>query len=179
MRGRSSDSRVTEDAVDQKTDRENAEPVNEIAPKPVKTGAAIGMTAGWMIGLIYVVFAFPSMSFGQQGDVDGILMSAPVLGAALGAGIGWLLRESERFARLALPPWTARREVKWGWKAGTVVGLGLAQSYIATNSPLGFYTGSIALVFELFVPFFAALGGGIGWLVISQADDVVPPASSQ
>jgi hypothetical protein len=79
---------VTEDAVDQKADRENAAPVNEIAPKPVKMGAAIGMTAGWMIGLIYVVFAFPSMSFGQQGDVDGILMSAPVLGAALGAGIG-------------------------------------------------------------------------------------------
>jgi hypothetical protein len=31
----------------------------------------------------------------------------------------------------------------------------------------------------VFVPLLAALGGGIGWLVISQADDVVPPASSQ
>jgi hypothetical protein len=165
--------------VDPKTESQNEGPVTGIAPKAVKMGAAIGMTAGWMIGLIYVGAAFPSASFEQQSTIDGILMAAPVLGAALGAGIGWLLRDSEWFARLALPSWTTRKEFKWGWKAGTVAGLGLGQNYIATHSPLGFYTGSIVAVFELFVPLCAAVGAGIARLFINKVDDVVPPAPSQ
>jgi hypothetical protein len=80
-----------EDTVDRKTDGENEEPVNDAAAKAVKMGAAIGMTAGWMIGLIYVLAAFLSVSFAQQSTADGIPIAAPVLGAALGAGIGWLV----------------------------------------------------------------------------------------
>lgn len=148
--------------MDQKTDSDNEKPVNEAIPKGVKMGAAIGMTAGWLAGLIYVFAAFPSVSFEQQGTADGILIAAPTLGAALGAGVGWLRRDSDRFARMVLPPWTTRKQFKWGWRAGTVVGIGLGQNYIATHSPLGFYTGSIALVFELYVPLFAVLGAGIG-----------------
>lgn len=165
--------------MDQKTDSPNEEPVTGVTPKAVKMGAFIGMTAGWLIGLFCVALAFSSASFEQQSTVDGILMASPVLSAVLGAGIGWLLRDSERFARLALPSWTTRKEFKWGWKAGTVAGLGLGQNYIATHSPLGFYTGSIAAVFELFVPACAALGGGISWLFINKIDDVIPPSSSQ
>ena len=165
--------------MDLKTDSENEAPVNELATKAVKMGAAIGLTAGWMIGLIYVLAALPSVRFEQQSTADGILMVAPVVGAAVGAGIGWLLRDSAWFVRLALAPWTTRKGFKWGWKAGTVAGLVLAQHYIATHSPLGFYTGSIALVFELFVPLCAALGAGIGGLVFNEDDDVVPPAPSQ
>jgi hypothetical protein len=168
-----------DDPVNQKTDGENNQLVNRRAPTVVKMGALIGMTAGWMIGLCYVGVAFASASFGQQSTVDGILMGSPLLGAALGAGFGWLLRDSERFARLTLPSWTTRKEFKWGWKAGTVTGLGLGQSYIATHSPLGFYTGSVAAVFELFVPLCAALGGGIGWIFMNKVDDVVPPAPPQ
>jgi hypothetical protein len=171
--------KALEDTVDQNTDSENEQPVNEVTPKGVKMGAAIGMTAGWMVGLIYVLAAFPFVSFDQQGTVDGILIAAPILGAALGTGVGWLLRNSERFARLALPSWATRRQVKWGWKAGTVAGIGLGQTWISTHSPLGFYTGSVALVFELYVPFFAVLGAGIGWFLLNKADDVVPPAPSQ
>jgi hypothetical protein len=165
--------------MDQKTDSPNEEPVTGVTPKAVKMGAFIGMTAGWLIGLFCVALVFSSASFEQQSTVDGILMASPVLGAVLGAGIGWLLRDSERFARLALPSWTTRKEFKWGWKAGTVAGLGLGQNYIATHSPLGFYTGSIAAVFELFVPLCAALGGCIGRLFINKIDDVIPPSSSQ
>src|ERR1700683_4879229 len=162
--------------IDQKSDGENDQPVNGRPPMVVKMGALIGMTAGWMIGLFYVGVAFSSASFEQQSTVDGVLMASPVLGAALGAGIGWLLRGSRRFAGLALPPWTTRKEFKWGWKAGTVTGLGLGQNYISTHSPLGFYTGSVAAVFEVFVPFCATLGGGIGWLLINKFDDVIPPS---
>jgi hypothetical protein len=168
-----------EDTVDQKTNSQDEEPVTGITSKAVKIGAAIGMTAGWLIGLIYVLAAFPPVSFQLRSTADGILLAAPVLGAALGAGIGWLLRDSERFARLALPSWTTRKEFKWGWKAGTVAGLGLGQNYIATHSPLGFYTGSITLVFESFVPLCAALGAGVGWLFIDKVDDIAPPAPSQ
>jgi hypothetical protein len=96
-----------------------------------------------------------------------ILIAALIIGAALGAGVGWLMRNSERFARVAPPEWTAFKEVRWGWRTGGITGILLAQHYIAANSP---FPGSIVLVFELFFPFFAALGGGIGLLFATRND---------
>jgi hypothetical protein len=54
-----------------------------------------------------------------------------------------------------------RRGAKWGM----IVGFVIASYHISSNSPLGFYTGSVALVFGF------CIGGGIlaglciGWLV--------------
>jgi hypothetical protein len=155
--------------------------------RAVKMGATIGMVVGWLAALTYVFASFP-IPFGFQPNlqtkVDVILLTGPVLGAAVGAVIGWFLRDSDRFkiAReitnmegAVLPPGsTNRRAVNWGWKAGTVAGIFLGQYYITSNSPLGFYTGSVVLVFELFVPFFAGLGAGIGWLMTGKSDGIVP-----
>jgi hypothetical protein len=152
--------------------------------KAVKMGATIGMVVGWLLALIYVFVSFP-IPFGfqpnLQSKIDGILLAGPFFGAALGAAIGWYLRDSKRFgiAReitnvegAVLPPGSPnRRAVKWGWKAGTVAGILLGNYYIRTHSPLGFYTGSVVLVFELYVPFFAGLGAGIGWLVANKGGD--------
>jgi hypothetical protein len=65
---------------------------------------------------------------------------------------------------------TTGKGVKWGWKVGTVTGLIVAQQYIASHSPAGFFTGSIALVFELLVPLFAVLGAGIGRAFTGRLD---------
>jgi len=155
--------------------------------KAVKTGATIGMVVGWLAALIYVFVSFP-IPFGFQPNlqtkIDVILLIGPVLGAAVGAVVGWFLRDSDRFkiAReitkidgAVLPPGsTNRRAVKWGWKVGTVAGIFLGQYYIQTHSPLGFYTGSIVLVFELAVPLCAGLGAGIGWLMANKGGGGVP-----
>ena len=154
-------------------------PRNPPLPKAVKAGTFLGLTVGWLAGLVYVLAAFPSVGFEQQSTADGILTAAPLIGAAVGAGIGFMLRNSERFARITAPNWTTFKEVKWGWRTGGIVGIFLAQSYIASNSPLGFYTGSIALVFELFAPACAVLGGGIGLLLISKRGNADPPTISE
>ena len=169
---------MMENTLDQKPDSVKPDPVDTLTTKAVKMGAAIGLFAGWMIGLIWVLAVLPPRSFGEQSTADLILAVAPVAGAAAGAGIGWLLRDFAPFARLALAPWAARMGYKRGWKVGTVVGLLLAQFYFPSHSPLGFYTGSILLVFELIVPPCAALGAAIGALVFNDGDDVVPPAPS-
>jgi hypothetical protein len=160
--------------------------------KTVKKGATIGMVVGWLVALIYVFASFP-IPFGFQPNlqsrIDSILLIGPVLGAVVGGALGWFTRDSNWFkiAReitniegAVLPPEnTNRRAVKWGWKAGTVAGIGLGQYYIANNSPLGFYTGSIVLVFELIVPLCAGvgacLGAGIGWRSTNKIGGVDPP----
>jgi hypothetical protein len=147
--------------------------------KSVKKGATIGMVVGWLAALIYVFVSFP-IPFGFQPDlqtkIDVILLTGPVLGAAVGAAVGWFLRDSNwrevtKIEGAVLPPGTTnRRAVNWGWKAGTVAGIFLGQYYIQTHSPLGFYTGSIVLVFVLIVPLCAGLGAGIGWLSTNKID---------
>jgi len=153
--------------------------------KAVKKGGTICMVVGWLAALTYVFVSFP-IPFGfdpnLQTKIDAILLIGPVLGAAVGGATGWFMRDSNWFgiARemtnmegAVLPPGsTNRRAVNWGWKAGTVAGIGLGQYYITNNSPLGFYTGSIVLVFELAVPLCAGLGAAIGWLMTSKS--VVP-----
>ena len=156
--------------------------------KAVKMGATIGMVVGWLVTLTYVFVAFP-IPFGFQPNlqtrIDVILLAGPVLGAVVGAALGWFMRDSNwfKYAReitnsegAVLPPGsTNRKAVKWGWKAGTVAGIFLGQSYITSNSPLGFYTGSIVLVFVSIVPLCAGLGAGIGWLLTNKIDGVDPP----
>jgi hypothetical protein len=155
--------------------------------KAVKTGGTIGMVVGWLVALIYVFVSFP-IPFGfqpnLQSKIDAILLAGPALGAAVGGVIGWFMRDSNRFgiAReitniegAVLPRGrTNRRAVKWGWKAGTVAGIFLGQYIITSNSPLGFYTGSIVLVYELIVPLCAGLGAGAGWVLTDKIDGVDP-----
>jgi hypothetical protein len=155
--------------------------------KAVRMGATIGMVVGWLAALIYVFVSFP-IPFGFQPDlqtkIDVILLSGPVLGAVVGAALGWFMRDSNwfKYAReitkidgAVLPPASTNpRAVKWGWKAGTVAGIFLGQYYIQTHSPLGFYTGSIVLVFVLIVPICAGLGAGIGWLMANKGGGIVP-----
>jgi len=164
--------------VDPTPDSKDEPPRNPPLPKAVKAGAYFGLTLGWLAGLVYVLTAFPSIRFEQQSTADGILTAAPISGVVVGAGVGFFLRNSERFARINVPNWITFKEVTWGWRTGGIVGLFLAQSYIASNSPLGFYTGSIALVFELIAPACAAVGGGIGLLLRIMRDDAGPPKHS-
>jgi hypothetical protein len=163
--------------VDPTLDDQNEPPRNPPLPKAVKGGAYLGLTVGWLGGLIYVLVVFPSIGFEQQSSADGILIAAPIIGAGVGTSIGYLLRSSDRFARLTAPNWIAVKEVRWGWRTGGVVGILLARHYISANSPLGFYTGSIALVFETIAPFFAALGGAIGFALATNRDGAVPPTA--
>jgi hypothetical protein len=149
--------------------------------KAVKKGATIGMVVGWLVALICVFVSFP-IPFGFQPDlqseIDVILLTGPALGAAVGGVIGWFMRDSNRLdiAReitniegAVLPRGsTNRRAVKWGWKAGTVAGIFLGQYYIKANSPIGIYTGSVVLVFELIVPLCAGIGAGVGWLMTNK-----------
>jgi len=147
---------------------EREPPRNPPLPKAVKAGAYLGMTVGWLVGLIYVLAAFRPIAFAQRDTADGILIAAPVIGTVIGAAAGWLLRDSERILRVTAPDWITPKEVRWGWRTGGIVGLYLTQSYIAANSPLGFYTGSVALVFEVIAPICAALGAGIGLLLTTK-----------
>jgi hypothetical protein len=155
--------------------------------RAVRTGAVVGLTLGWAVGLIYVFVGTPDpLGFkmpNEQTPIDAVLLAAPVAGAALGAGVGWLGRRSDRLAKLA-----ALRDIvlatsvnqkgrnwkRWGWKIGTVTGLLVATQYMRSHSLHGIYLGSIALVFELIVPAFAFLGAGIGWLVMNSAALDVP-----
>jgi hypothetical protein len=157
--------------------------------RAVRQGAAIGLTLGWLSGLIYILVWVPQPLFDPKlvSFTDGVLLGVPVAGAALGAVLGWLLRNWDRFAdlvkRLRISPAAPSLGPKgrnWrshGWKIGTVVGLLLASQYLRGNSPLGFYTGSIALVYELFVPICAFIGAGIGWYMTLPAreDPLKPP----
>ena len=52
---------------------------------------------------------------------------------------------------------------KTGAKRGAVAGLALAQIYLSRHSPLGFYTGSIPLVFLVTIGPGTAIGAAIGW----------------
>ncbi|HWB45421.1 MAG TPA: hypothetical protein VG900_08290 [Hyphomicrobiaceae bacterium] len=52
----------------------------------------------------------------------------------------------------------AKKGAKWG----AVAGLALAQIYISHNSPLGFYTGSLPIVFLLCIGSGVAIGAAIG-----------------
>ena len=152
--------------------------------KAVKMGATIGMVVGWLVTLTYVFVSFP-IPFGFQPNlqtkIGAILLVGPVLGAVAGAALGWFMRDSNwreitKIEGTVLPPGsTNRRAVKWGWKAGTVAGIFLGQYYITSNSPLGFYTGSIVLVFVSIVPLCAGLGAGIGWLSTNKIGGVDPP----
>ena len=66
--------------------------------KAVKMGATIGMVVGWLVTLTYVFVAFP-IPFGFQPNlqtkIDVILLAGPVLGAVVGAALGWFMRELE------------------------------------------------------------------------------------
>jgi hypothetical protein len=99
--------------VDQTLDGQNEPPWNPPLPKAAKGGAYLGLTVGWLGGLIYVLVVFPSIGFEQQSSADGILMGAPIIGAAIGISIGFLLRNSDRVARLTAPDWITLKEVKW------------------------------------------------------------------
>jgi hypothetical protein len=47
----------------------------------VKIGATVGMTAGWLIALVYVFSRYPfSFGFnpGLQGTIDGVMMAGPI-----------------------------------------------------------------------------------------------------
>ena len=153
----------------------------------VKTGATLGLTLGWLVGLTYVFASTPDplgfMQPVERTPVDAVLLALPAAGAALGAGIGWQRRDSGGLAKLATslgilpapivapkgPNWT-----RWGWKIGTVTGLLLASGYISAHSIHGVYLGSITLVFELFAPFCAFLGAAVGWLMTNAAAFDVP-----
>jgi hypothetical protein len=168
-----------DDRVDPTLDQPDEPRQNPPLPKAVKTGAYLGLAVGWVAGLIYVIAAFGPISFEQRDTAAGILIAAPVIGAIIGAVAGWLLRDSEWLPLFTTPDWATFKEVKWGWRTGGIAGIALARSYIANNSPLGFYSGSIALVFELIVPLTAALGGGIGILLTVKPDDTSPPTTSE
>ena len=73
------------------------------------------------------------------------------------------------------PTWPA---VKKGAKWGSVAGLVGGQFYLANNSPLGFYSGNLTLVFAVWIGLGTALGAGIGWAStqkIADDDDTRPP----
>lgn len=53
----------------------------------------------------------------------------------------------------------AKKGAKWG----SVGGLVLAQLYLSQNSPLGFYTGNLALVFLFCIGLGVAFGAALGW----------------
>ena len=60
---------------------------------------------------------------------------------------------------------------KWGGVAGLVV----AQLYLRINSPLGFYTGNMLLVFAVCIGLGTAIGVGIAWLSAQPSDDERSP----
>ena len=140
--------------------------------KATRKGAALGLFAGWLIGLIYIIVWVPRPLFDPKivSFTDEVLMAAPLAGAVVGAALGWMLRGSDRFAKLArLLTLRTGLGVNWrsrGWKIGAAVGLLLASQYMRSHSSHGFYPGSIFLVYELFVPICAFIGAGIGWYMM-------------
>jgi hypothetical protein len=56
-----------------------------------------------------------------------------------------------------------------GAKYGLVAGLLISQAIIGLNSPLGFYTGSLVLVFGFWLGIGAAIGAAIGWWAAGHA----------
>jgi len=168
-----------DDGMEPILDSDNEPRRNPPLPKAVRAGAYLGLAAGWMAGLVYVVAVFLPIRFEQVSTADGILIAVPVIGAAVGAAVGWLLRNSERFLLVIAPCWTTLNDAKWGSRSGGIVGLFLAMSYIRANSPLGFYPGSIALAFELIVPACAALGAGVALLLTVRRNGADPPTISE
>lgn len=62
-----------------------------------------------------------------------------------------------------------RRKAAWtGAKTGMVLGLAFGQSVIASNSPLGFYTGNVGLVLGGWILAGAAAGAVIGWAISGE-----------
>jgi hypothetical protein len=163
-----------DDRADPTPDQPDGPPQNPPLPKAVKAGAYLGLVVGWVAGLIYVIAAFGPIGFEQRDTADGILTAAPIIGAIIGAFVGWLLRDSESLPLFTTPDWATFKEVRWGWRTGGITGLLLAQHAVADNSPLG-YNGSIVLVIELYFVFFAALGGAIGWLLATKRNNAPPP----
>lgn len=51
-----------------------------------------------------------------------------------------------------------------GAKWGAVVGFVIGSLYMGENSPLGFYTGSVGLVFVTCIGIGTAIGAGLVWL---------------
>jgi len=60
-----------------------------------------------------------------------------------------------------------KRCATWGAVAGLVV----AQVFIRRNSPLGFYTGNMLLVFAVCIGLGTVAGAGIGWAMSQPSDD--------
>ncbi len=65
------------------------------------------------------------------------------------------------------PPSPIRKGAKWGALAGLMV----AQLHIRNNSPLGFYTGSMMLVFAICIGLGAAIGAGIACISTRSPPD--------
>jgi hypothetical protein len=67
------------------------------------------------------------------------------------------------------PPSPIAKGAKWGALAGFIV----AQLYISSNSPIGFYIGSpdMLVVFAGCIGLGAAIGAGFGWLSMQSSDD--------
>jgi hypothetical protein len=60
------------------------------------------------------------------------------------------------------------RAAKTGAKIGAACGLAIGQAVMASNSPLGFYTGSVLLLLGSWTLAGAAAGAGIGWLAADE-----------
>lgn len=69
----------------------------------------------------------------------------------------------------------SRNAVRWGTKIGMLAGFLLARIYINQNSPLGFYTGNVVLIYLLGIGPGAAIGAGMGWLYANKTDGVGSP----
>jgi hypothetical protein len=65
------------------------------------------------------------------------------------------------------PPSPVAKGAKWG----AIVGLVIAQIFIHQNSPLGFYTGNMWLVFATCIGLGTAIGAGFAWLNTQVIDD--------
>lgn len=67
------------------------------------------------------------------------------------------------------PPSPIAKGAKWSALAGFV----LAQLYIGSNSPLGFYIGepNMLVVFAFFIGLGVAIGAGFAWLSTWARDD--------
>jgi hypothetical protein len=58
-----------------------------------------------------------------------------------------------------------------GAKWGMIVGFVIAQIFISTHSPLGFYTGNMGLVYLTCIGLATGIGALFAWLSTMRGDD--------